>query len=294
MSDLVIIGSGGQLGWELVRQGKRRGMDLKALDFPEIDIADPASVSARLEPLGTRVVVNAAAYTAVDRAESEPETAFAVNRAGPAHLAAFCADHAAALVHVSTDYVFNGEKKGAYRETDPTEPLGVYGRSKAEGEAEICRRLERHVIIRTAWLYGVHGPNFVKTMLKLARERETLQVVADQEGCPTFAADLADALLRICERILGGGDPWGTYHYCGAGAASWHELASAAIDIARRHEPLRVKTIAAITTDHYPTPARRPANSVLDCSRMAERLDIRPRPWREALAEMLDRLYTED
>jgi dTDP-4-dehydrorhamnose reductase len=294
VSDLVIIGSGGQLGWELVRQSGGRKMDFHALDFPEIDITDPASVKARLEPAGARVVVNAAAYTAVDRAESEPKTAFAVNREGPAHLAAFCAAHGAALVHISTDYVFNGLKKGAYRESDPTAPLGVYGRSKADGEEEVRRRLERHVIIRTAWLYGVYGPNFVKTMVRLAREQESLRVVADQRGCPTFAADLAEAVLEICRRVLNDErDLWGTYHYCGAGAASWHEFATAAIDTARRHEPLQVKRIEAITTEQYPTPARRPPNSVLDCGRMGERLGIRPRPWRESLADMIARLYTE-
>jgi dTDP-4-dehydrorhamnose reductase len=286
VAELVVIGSGGQLGWELVRQGRKLGLDLDALDFPEIDIADPGSVRARLEPAGARVVVNAAAYTAVDRAESEPQAAFAVNREGPAHLAAFCAAHAAALVHVSTDYVFDGRKQGAYLESDPTAPIGVYGTSKAEGEEAVRQRLERHVIIRTAWLCGVHGPNFVKTMLKLARERETLRVVADQQGCPTFAFDLAGAILEICSRILrGAGVPWGTYHYCGAGTA--------AVEMARRREALKVRTIEAITTDQYPTPARRPQNSVLDCRRIAAELGIRPRPWRESLAEMLDRLYTE-
>ena len=193
----AIIGSNGQLGWELVGQTKRRGIEILALDYPEIDISDPASIDSRIDFSKIDLIINAAAYTAVDRAESEPDKAFGVNCKGPAYLAERCRKRNIPLIHVSTDYVFDGTKSGAYIEEDPVAPLGVYGESKAAGEAEVRNRLPEHVILRTAWLCGVHGNNFVKTILKLGREKDTLRVVADQFGCPTFAADLAEAILEV-------------------------------------------------------------------------------------------------
>jgi dTDP-4-dehydrorhamnose reductase len=293
--DVVILGSGGQLGWELVRQGRGRGLKISFMDFPEIDISDASSVREALSPLKAGLIVNAAAYTAVERAEEEPEAAFAANREGPANIAAVCREKDIPLVHFSTDFVFNGEKKGAYREDDPVAPLSAYGRSKAAGETALREMLPRHLILRTAWLYGVHGPNFVKTILKLARERKVIRVVADQHGCPTYAADLAGAVIEVAGRFLGGGRViWGTYHYGGGGSATWHGLAEAVVEIAGRYETFQVKKVEPITTAEYPMAARRPANSVLDCSRIAERFGIRPRPWRESLAEMIERLYTRE
>lgn len=294
MNRIVIVGSNGQLGWELVRQSRLQGLEAHSLDCPGIDIGDESSTRSCLAPLPVEIVINAAAYTAVDQAESEPEKAFSVNREGPANLAVYCREHDVPLIHVSTDYVFDGTKKDAYAEEDPVSPLGAYGRSKEQGEREIRGLLERHMIIRTAWLYGVHGQNFVKTMLRLGREREILGVVADQVGCPTYAADLAAAILKIAEQHLAGkAVPWGTYHYCGAGETSWHGFAEAVFELAGEHEPLKVKEVLPITTAEYPTPARRPANSVLDCSKMERNFGIRPRPWKESLAEMIDRLYNE-
>jgi dTDP-4-dehydrorhamnose reductase len=291
---LLILGSTGQLGWELVRQSREQGLDFHALDFPEIDLGDGGSVKGGLADLSFDAIVNAAAYTAVDRAESEPGPAFAINRDGPAVLARICRARRVPMVHVSTDYVFDGTKLAAYTEDDAISPLGVYGRSKAEGERAVREGLPEHLILRTAWLYGVHGQNFVKTVLKLGRERDALRVVADQRGCPTFAADLASAILSIHRRHREGVTAeWGTYHYCGAGAASWHEFAEAIFDVARRYESLKVERVAAIATSEYPTPARRPANSVLDCSKIERRLGIRPRPWREALEEMIVRMYRD-
>lgn len=292
MSTLLIIGSNGQLGWELVRQSRELGVEFQGLDFPDIDIADAASVRSCLEPLRVKVVVNAAAYTAVDRAESEPAAAFAVNRDGAANLADFCSEHSANLIHISTDYVFNGFKTDAYFETDSVDPMGVYGKSKAEGDGEIRRRLDRHVILRTAWLYGIHGQNFVKTMLKLGREREIVRVVADQWGCPTYAADLAGAVLRIAGQHLNGSImPWGTFHYCGGGSTTWHGFAQAIFELARPYEPLMVKGVTPITTAEFPTPARRPANSVLDCSKIEHHFGIRSRSWKDSLKEMIELLY---
>ena len=292
---ILIVGSNGQLGWELVRQSRLQGLEAHALDCPGIDIGDEASTRSCLAPLQARIIVNAAAYTAVDRAESEPESCFAVNREGPKYLAIYCREHGIPLIHLSTDYVFDGTKKGAYLEEDPVAPVGVYGRSKEAGEAEVRGRLEKHVIIRTAWLYGVHGQNFVKTMLRLGRERETLRVVADQWGCPTYAADLAGAVLKIAGLYLSGNRvSWGTYHYCGAGETSWHGFAEAIFGFAREYEGLKGKKVLPITTAEFPTAAKRPANSVLDCSKIERQFGIRPRPWKESLAEMIDRLYKEE
>ena len=216
------------MGWAFVRQSRQGGLPFHAFDFPDIDIADPVSVKSCLGPLQMKVVLNAAAYTAVDRADSEVAAAFAVNRDGAANLARFCAEHSAALIHISTDYVFNGFKKDAYLETDGVDPLGVYGKSKAAGDNSIRRLLDSHIILRTAWLYGIHGQNFVKTMLKLSSERETVRVVADQHGCPTWAADLAAAMLKVAgEHLNGSAIQWGTYHYCGGGSTTWNGFAQA-------------------------------------------------------------------
>jgi dTDP-4-dehydrorhamnose reductase len=263
-----------------------------ALDYPEIDISDLASIDACFDSTKIELMINTAAYTAVDRAESEPEAAFAVNREGPAHLADRCRKRGIPLVHVSTDYVFEGSKPGAYIEEDPVAPLGVYGESKAAGEAEVRERLPEHIILRTAWLYGIHGHNFVKTMLSIGREKDALRVVSDQYGCPTFAADLADAILVVV-RQAEKNQPvkWGNYHYCGAGKTTWHGFATAIFEIAGRYEKFAVKNLVPISTAEYPTPVKRPANSVLDCTKIERHFGIRPRPWRESLAEMIERLY---
>jgi dTDP-4-dehydrorhamnose reductase len=289
---LMIIGSNGQLGWELVRQGKARGLKILALGYPEIDIGDPASVDSRIDFSKVKIVINAAAYTAVDRAESEPQTAFAVNCDGPGHLADRCRKHGIPLIHVSTDYVFDGTKMGAYVEEDLVAPLGIYGKSKAAGEEEVRGRLQEHIIVRTTWLCGVHGQNFVKTMLRLGREKDSLRVVADQCGCPTFAADLAEAALEVVRQIeTNESIEWGTYHYCGLGKTNWHVFAEAIFEIAGQYEKFAVKNVAPITTAEYPTSVKRPANSVLDCSKIERLFGIRPRPWRERLAEMIRQLY---
>ena len=289
---ISIIGSNGQLGWELVRKAGRRGMQVLALDYPEIDIRDLASIDACFDSTKIELVINAAAYTAVDRAESESEAAFAVNREGPAHLADWCRKRGIPLIHVSTDYVFDGAKGKPYVEEDPIAPLGVYGESKAAGEAEVRQRLPEHIILRTAWLVGIHGHNFVKTMLKLGRQKETLRVVADQYGCPTIAADLAEAILEMVRQVeKNESSKWGTYHYCGAGKTTWHGLATAIFEIAGQYEKFLVKNVVPISTEEYPTPVRRPANSVLDCSKIKEHFGIEARPWRESLMVMIEQLY---
>jgi dTDP-4-dehydrorhamnose reductase len=237
------------------------------------------------------IVINAAAYTAVDRAESEPEAAWATNCIGPANLSAACDNAAVPLVHISTDYVFDGSKPGAYVENDPVNPLGVYGASKEAGDRAVRNSLERHVILRTAWVYSAHGQNFVKTMLRLAGERPVLRVVADQTGSPTSAADIAAAIGTVVRLIAAGNTRWGTYHFAGAGRVTWHGFAEAIFALAApwRGPPPKVE---AITTADYPTPARRPANSVLDCRRIGDAFGIVPRSWRDALADVIREIYS--
>jgi dTDP-4-dehydrorhamnose reductase len=292
MRMIAVIGSNGQLGWELVRQGGNLGLKMLALDLAEIDITRPESIAGCLAPDAAQLVVNAAAYTAVDLAETEKERAFEVNRDGPANLAGFCAAAGIPLIHISTDYVFDGSKAGAYREDDPVSPTGAYGQSKTAGEAEVRRKSPEHLIVRTAWLYGVHGHNFVKTMLRLRREKKTVRVVDDQTGCPTYAADLARAILLMAGHILAGRKtPWGTYHYCGAGSVTWCGFARAIFEIAAKYEAFEAAKIIPITSAEYPTPAKRPANSVLDCAKIEKQFGIQPRPWLNSLTDMIDALY---
>lgn len=286
---ILVIGAKGQVGWELTRRASRLGHDMLGWDVAELDITDAAAVDRELTASGAEVVINAAAYTAVDRAEQEPALAFAVNRDGPAHLAAACARLNIPLLHISTDYVYDGAKPGPYVEDDPTGPLGVYGTSKLAGDEAVRQLLPRHLILRVSWVFGVHGHNFVKTILRLAREREELRVVADQYGCPTFAGDIADVLLELAGRVaeIDARDAWGVYHYRSEPATTWHGFASAIVAMAREREPLSVHTVTAIATTDYPLPSARPVNSVLDCARLAARFGIQPRPWQAGLAALL-------
>ena len=290
---ILLTGANGQVGWELSNRGAKRGLEILALDRSALDITDQVSVSEEVNRPGVSLVVNAAGYTAVDQAESEPDLAFAVNRDGPADLASACGKAGIPLVHISTDYVFDGQKKGAYLVTDPVSPLSVYGKSKAAGEVEVREHLREHFILRTGWLYGVHGHNFVKTMLRLGREREKVQVVTDQYGCPTYAADLAETILRIAVQFLQGGQVhWGTYHYCGKGVTTWHGFAEEIFRLASEYASLKVKRVEPISTSQYPTPAKRPTSSILDCSVLEKTFNIHPQPWAESLAKMLEVLFS--
>lgn len=287
---ILVTGATGQLGSELMRRASRFDVTAEGLSSQQLDITDAQAVRQVVAQSGATAVVNAAAYTAVDKAESEEDRAFAVNRDGTANLAAACAAVDIPLIHVSTDYVFDGSKTTPYTEDDPVHPVSVYGASKEAGERALRDTWPRHVILRTAWVYSVFGNNFVKTMLRLARERDSLRVVADQHGCPTAAGDIAGAILTIVQRIKGEGEiPWGTYHYCGAGTTTWHGLAEAIVQLAA---PVLGRTIPVtpITTADYPTPAKRPANSVLNCSKIRDQLGIQPRPWRESLQEVMSEL----
>ena len=288
---IITFGSKGQLGHELVKQGNRFAFEILPFDLPEVDITNPFQVENIVSTTPATLVVNAAAYTNVDRAETEKTPAFAVNRDGPENIAQSCERKNIPLIHISTDYVFNGKTKYPYTEADQVSPLGVYGHSKSEGEKKIRSQIKRHIIIRTSWLYGVCGHNFVKTMLGLGNENSRLKVVSDQFGSPTSAADLAETVLTIGRQIQNSLKiDWGTYHYCGLGTATWHLFAEKIFQIAKQYTPLRIETVEPIKTDEYPTPAERPMYSVLDCSRIEQRLGIHPKPWEESLHETIARM----
>ncbi|MDG2242270.1 MAG: dTDP-4-dehydrorhamnose reductase [Rhodospirillaceae bacterium] len=287
--DVLITGASGQLGWELERRAATKDRTAKAFDRANLNITDADSIKRIIETNAPKVVINAAAYTSVDKAETEPAAAFAVNRDGPANLAAACSTNDIPLIHVSTDYVFDGTKTGPYNEDDAVAALGVYGASKLAGEDAIRRHHTNHVILRTAWVYGVNGQNFVKTMLRLAEKQSALRVVQDQIGCPTFAGDLADAILNIADHFMTDTRPTeglGTFHCTGIGQTSWCDFARKIFELAAPSMG-DIPTVDGISTADYPTPAQRPANSELDCGKLSRIYGITLRPWQEALAEML-------
>lgn len=290
---VLVTGSLGMLGQDLMARLERPGFAVIGLDLPELDITGSAEVFTRLNTIKPNLVINCAAYTAVDKAESEPDKAFAVNRDGSAYLADACSRLGIPLLHLSTDYVFDGKAKQPYREDAPTNPLSVYGQSKFDGEEAVRSRLTEHLIVRTAWLYGVHGHNFVKTILRLAREREELKVVSDQYGCPTWTGDLAEALVAMAGQIHENQKliQWGTYHFCGGAPTTWYEFAQAIVKQGRLRENMRAVRVLPIPTSNYPTPAQRPRWSVLECNKIQRDFHIRQRPWKEALEAMFGELY---
>jgi len=284
---ILQFGRSGQVGIELLARGIARGHDIAAVGRDIADLAQPERVPRAFSAAGSiDIVINGAAYTAVDKAESEPERANAVNGKAVGVLAETCAKRGVPLIHLSTDYVFDGMKAGPYVETDATAPLNAYGRSKLLGERLLAERLDRHIIMRTSWVFSAHGANFVKTMLRLGAERDALDIVDDQHGAPTSAGDIADACLAICERIVGQRAPrWGIYHFSSAGETTWRRFAEAIFADAPW---ARLKArINPISTAEYKTPARRPLNSRLDCAKLAVEFGIVGRPWRVALDEVL-------
>jgi len=291
---VLITGVNGQLGSELFRSGQTADFKIHCLNRQQLDITNESRVQQVFERISPSLVINAAAYTDVDRAEKESDLAFAVNKSGPAYLARYCADHHLAFIHISTDYVFDGTKGQPYQEDDPIAPLGVYGQSKAQGEAAIRSILSNHIIVRTSWLYGVYGHNFVKTMLSLATEKTDLRVVDDQFGSPTSAADLAKAVLTIAGKISADEEvEWGIYHYCGKGVTSWHGLAEKTIELARPYTAIKTRQVEAITTAEWPTATKRPPYSVLDCTRIKNQFEIETEPWQESLKHAIARIFSE-
>jgi dTDP-4-dehydrorhamnose reductase len=275
---ILLFGGGGQLGQELQRSARTQDIALRALDRSQADIPDADAVERAVTETKPSLCVNAAAYTKVDLAETEVEAARRANEVGPGVIATACAKAGIPLVHISTDYVFDGKKVSAYVETDPISPVGQYARTKAAGEGAVRQNLPRHLILRTGWVYGEFGHNFLKTMVRLAQERDEVRIVADQHGCPTSTRDLARAILQSAKALIAGDPVWGTYHFVGAGETTWHGFAER-IFVAQSLYTGRRPRAVPITTAEYPTAAARPANSVLNSTRFATAFGIRARPW---------------
>ena len=288
---VVVIGKSGQLARCLVECAPA-GAAIVCLGKRECDITSLSPDFGALVSYRPDIVINAAAYTAVDRAESDREAAFALNAHGPGRLAAFTAARGVPLIHVSTDYVFDGAGSRPYVETDSPAPLNIYGESKLEAEWAIARAQPQNIILRTSWLFSAYGNNFVKTMIHLARERDRLRIVADQFGCPTSAHELGTCIWEVVRRIdnaAGTFRSWGIYHYAGSGATNWADFADA-IFASPQAKLANVPAIDRVSADEYPTPAIRPRYSVLDCTKIATLLDIHPRPWKAGLQDALIRM----
>lgn len=289
---LLICGAGGQIGRSLVIQAASLGHEAIGLGHAQLDITDRDAVAAAVSRHAPGLVINAAAYTNLDHAEAEVAQARAVNGQGAANLAEVTQAQSIPLFHVSSDYVFSGMPGPALREDDPTEPTTVYGATRLAGEQAIVARQPQHLILRTSWVYGEHGNNFVKTMLKLGRKTDALSVVNDQIGCPTRAQSIARVLIELAHRYtLHGTLAWGTYHFCGRGACSWHAFAEAIFAEAVRLGLLkRAPRVRPIDSGDLPRRAPRPAWSVLDCSRIQDTFGVVARPWQEELPHVLMRL----
>ncbi|MZI96027.1 dTDP-4-dehydrorhamnose reductase [Vibrio sp. CAIM 722] len=287
---ILITGSNGQVGTCLVNQLANTGHDVLALDRDKLDITDSEQVMSAVRDYCPDVIINAAAHTAVDKAESESELAFAINRDGPQNLAQAAQQVNAAILHISTDYVFAGNKVGSYLESDDTDPQGVYGKSKLEGELAVVSSCDKHIILRTAWVFGESGNNFVKTMLRLAQSRDSLGVVGDQFGGPTYAGDIAAALIHIATAVVEqGNSDFGTYHFSGLPHVSWAQFAQTIFDKALEQSVLSSKPIVnSITTADYPTPAKRPENSRLDTQKITQTFGIAASDWQAALCHLDD------
>lgn len=280
---ILLTGKNGQVGWELERSLERLG-EVVAFDRAGLDLAAPDQIISAVRSVRPDVLVNAAAYTAVDRAEGEPDAAHAINALAPGLLSEEAKKLGALLVHYSTDYVFDGTKHGAYSEKDTPNPLNIYGRTKWAGERAVQAVGGRHLILRTSWVYGPRGKNFLLTILRLAKERKELRVVDDQIGAPTTSAMIAEATARILTHA----DPHGLYHLSASGHTSWHGFAEAILRGAEFGIP-----VIPIPSSQYPTPARRPANSLLDNTALEQRFDIRVPVWEEGLATSLKALGYE-
>jgi dTDP-4-dehydrorhamnose reductase len=283
---ILVFGARGQVGREIVALASARGLPVVGLSRGEGDITNETTVRAALDVHRPSVVVNGAAYTSVDRAEREPEIVAVANVTGPAVLAAVCASTNVPLIHLSCDYVFNGAKKSAYVENDRVAPLSVYGRTKAEGEAKVRELLPRHVILRTSWIYGPHGTNFLRNVLKLAGERDELRMVSDQIGCPTATIDIAEAVLAVARKLATEAKVSGIFHFAGTGATSRYGFA---FDIVQRQAIFTGRTpkVTEIKMAEYPVAAKRPLNCELDSSRFRTAFGYSAAPWQHRVAEIV-------
>ena len=291
MKSILLIGGAGQLGQELQKTLAPLAQ-LRVCDRSSLDLTQTDAIRELVADIQPDLIVNAAAYTAVDKAEAEPELAQRINATAPGILAQSAQQLGATLIHISTDYVFDGKQNSPYLESAPTNPLSVYGQSKLAGEQAVQKECDRYLILRTAWVYGVQGKgNFVKTMLRLGAEREEIRVVTDQVGSPTWTNDIAQAIADLITQS--NWDLNGIYNYTSSGVASWYDFAVAIFEEAQQLGfPLKVKRVVPITTAEYPTPAHRPAYSVLSSTKTSEVLGTYPPHWRQGLRLMLKELYS--
>lgn len=281
---VLITGSRGQVGHCLTERLKNKA-EILAVDRDELDITNESAVIAVVSQFQPDFIINAAAHTAVDKAEQEEALSYQINCEGPLNLAKAAQNIGAAILHISTDYVFFGDKDGIYDEADETNPQSVYGASKLAGEKAVVEVCSKHIILRTAWVFGEHGNNFVKTMLRLGQDRDKLGIVGDQFGGPTFAGDIAAALITIAEKIHAKNEiNWGIYHFSGTPYVSWYQFAQAIFEQAKSQSVLnQTPKLASLPTEEYPTPAKRPVNSKLNCDKIEQHFGIKPSDWQKAL-----------
>jgi dTDP-4-dehydrorhamnose reductase len=287
---LVLTGSNGQIGSEIKELSKNLGFDFFPFSKEELNIIQPEHVEHIVSEIKPHYIINAAAYTDVDKAETESAVAFAVNGFGVRYLAEAARQADIPLLHISTDYVFDGSKKTAYLEEDRPNPLSVYGQSKLAGETFLRQIWYKHIILRVSWVFSHYGRNFVKTMLQQAKEKHALRIICDQYGGPTYAADIANTLLKIIGVLQQGGGSWGTYHYTGTPMTSWYQFASSILEKARLNHRLVAKTVLPIPASMYPRPASRPYNSRLFSEKINKIFNIGPKNWQVGLREVIKKL----
>ena len=282
---ILITGCNGQVGF-LLKKKLMHKLNVLALTRDELDITNESLVKQAVNDFKPNIIINAAAYTAVDKAESEEELAFAINYSGAKFLAQAATQVGSAVIHISTDYVFDGNKQGVpYTEIDPVNPQGIYGKSKLAGETAVSTFCKEHIILRTAWVFGEHGNNFVKTMLRLGKERTMLSIVSDQRGGPTYAGDIAEAIVKIADNIATAKETkWGVYHFSGIPHVTWYDFAQNIFLKAKENQVLgSIPTLTAISTEDFPTPCKRPSNSTLNCEAIKKEFDISPSKWQVEL-----------
>lgn len=289
---LLILGANGQLGRELTRAAQKASFDPTPLGRSQVDITDSDALQSAIGS-GFDLVLNAAAYTAVERAEEEAEEAFRINSEGARQVAGACALVSVPMVHFSTDYVFDGAVSEPYTEVHQPNPLGVYGKSKRAGEIAVQRVLPQHIILRTSWVYAAHGHNFVRTMLALSEKQGRLEIVDDQTGCPTSARDLAEAVIALAPLLREERVPWGIYHCAGKGMTSWYGFAKETFRLRQEMSGLEPPILTPVPSSRYPTKCPRPKNSALDCSLLSRRTGIELRPWQLALRQVMVELMSQ-
>lgn len=288
---ILLTGANGQLGNEIINLAKNRNLKLYPVMRTQLNITNLEQIEYVLATIKPNYIINAAAYTAVDKAEKESELAFSINALGVKNLAKIAQEYDIPLLHISTDYIFDGQKKDAYFEEDEAQPLSIYGKSKLSGENLLREIWYKHIILRVSWVFGSYGNNFVKTILRFANEQTELRIIADQKGAPTYAGDIAQTLLTIVKCLHNNQLEWGTYHYTGTPALSWYEFAKKIIDEAQQHNHLMVKKVIPISTLDYPSIAHRPSNSELACGKILRIFDVKPNNWVLGLKKLVKSYY---